>query len=62
MKGVNTQNLWTFEIRTQEGINVPIWINLGFQRRDRLDSQNLNNDKNYRPPVTSTQCVFETEN
>ena len=61
MKRVNTQTLWTFEIGTQEGINVPIWINVGFQRRDRQDSQNLNTDKFYRLPVTSTQCVFETE-
>ena len=26
MKEVKTQNLWTFELGTQEGINVPIWI------------------------------------
>ena len=26
MKEVNTQNFWTFELGTQEGINIPIWI------------------------------------
>ena len=26
MKEVNTQNFWTFELGTQEGVNVPIWI------------------------------------
>ena len=25
MKEVKTQNLWTFELGTQEGIKVPIW-------------------------------------
>ena len=26
MKEVKTQNLWTFELGTQEGINVPICV------------------------------------
>ena len=61
MKEVNTQNLWTFELGRQEGLNVPIWIIVGFQQRDRQDSQNLNNDTFYRPPVTSAQCIIGTE-
>ena len=32
MKEVNTQNLWSFELGTQEGFNVPIWIYVGFQQ------------------------------
>ena len=55
MKDVNTQNLWTFELGTQEGINVPILIIIGFQQKDRQDTQNLNNDTFYRPPVRSAQ-------
>ena len=35
MKEVNTQNLWSFELGTQEGINVPIWFIIGFQQIDR---------------------------
>ena len=50
IKEVNLQKHWSFEMGTQEGINVPIWIIVGFQRRDRQDSQNLNNDTFYRPP------------
>ena len=46
---------------TQEGINDPIWIIVGLQQRDRQDSQNLNNDTFYRPPVTSAQCIIGTE-
>ena len=61
MKEVNTQNFWTFELGTQEGINVPIWIIVGFQQSDRQHDQNLNNDTFYRPPVTSAQCFIGTE-
>ena len=61
MKEVNTQKLWTFELGTQEGINVPIWIFVAFQQSDRQNNQNLNNDTFYRPPVTSAQCIIGTE-
>ena len=58
MKEVNTQNLCTFELGTQEGINVTIGIIDGFQQPDRQDSQNLNNYTFYRPPVTRAQCII----
>ena len=61
MKEVNNQNLCTFELGTQEGVNVPIWIFVAFQQSDRQNEQNLNNDTFYRPPVTSAQCIIGTE-
>ena len=61
MKEVNTQILWNFELGTQEGINVPIWIIIGFQQRNRQNSQNENNDTFYRPSVISAQCIIGTE-
>ena len=61
MKEVNTQNLWSFELGTQEGINVPIWIFVAFQQNERQTDQNLNNDTFYRPLVTSAQCIIGTE-
>ena len=61
MKEVNTQNLWTFELGTQEGINVPIWIFVAFEQNDRQNDQELNNDTFYRPLVTSAQCIIGTE-
>ena len=61
MKEVNTQSLWSFELGTQEGVNVPIWIIVGFQQSDRQHDQNLNNDTFYRPPVTSAQCIIGNE-
>ena len=38
MKEVNTQNVWNFELRTQEGIKNPTWNIIGFQQRDGQDS------------------------
>ena len=61
MKEVNTQYHWTFELGTQEGINVPIWIFIAFQQNDRQNDQNLNDDTFYRPLVTSAQCIIGTE-
>ena len=47
---------------SQERMNVPIWIIIGFQQQDRQDSQNLNNDTFCRLPVVSAQCIIGTEN
>ena len=60
MKEVNTQKFWTFELATQEGVNVPIWIYVAFQQHDRQHDQTLNNDTFYRKPVTSAQGIIGT--
>ena len=62
MKEVNNQNLWNFEMGSQENMNVPIFIFIGFQQQDRQDSQDLNDDTFCRLPVVSAQCVIGTEN
>ena len=61
MKEVNNQNVWNFELGSHENMNVPIWIIIGFQQRDRQDIQNLNNDTFCRLPVVSAQCIIGTE-
>ena len=61
MKEVNSQNLWNFKLGSHENKNVPIWIIVEFQQRDRQDSQNLNNDTFCRLPVVSAQCIIGTE-
>ena len=61
MKEVNNQKLWNFELGSHENMNVLIWIIIGFQQRDRQDSQNLNDDTFCRLPVVSAQCVIGTE-
>ena len=61
MKEVDNQNLRNSELGSHENMNVPIWIIIGFQQRDRQDSQNLNNDTFCRLPVVSAQCIIGTE-
>ena len=61
MKEVNIQNLWTFELGTQQRINVPIWTIVGFQQSDRQHDQILKNGTFSRPPVTSAQCIIGSE-
>ena len=61
MKEVNFQKFWTFELGTQEGINVPVWIYVVFQQSNRKHDQNINNDTSYEMPVTSCQCIIGTE-
>ena len=61
MKEVNTQNVWTFELGTQEGVSIPTWIFIAFQQNDRQHDQNLNNDTFVRLPVISAQVIIGTE-
>ena len=42
-------------------MNVPIWIIIRFQQRNRQNSQNLNNDTFCRLPVVSAQVIIGTE-
>ena len=42
-------------------MNVPIRITIGFQQRDRQDSQKLINDTFCSLPVISVQCMIGTE-
>ena len=58
---VNNQNLWDFELGSQESMNVPIWIIISFQPQDRQDSQNFNKDTFCRLLVVSAQCIIGTE-
>ena len=62
MKEVKKQNLWKFELGSQESVKVPKWLIIGFQQRDQEDSQNLNNGTFCRLPVVSAQCIIGTEN
>ena len=61
MTEVNNQNLWNFDLGSQENMNVPSWTIIGFQQQDRQDSQNLNNDTFCRLPVVGSQCNIGTE-
>ena len=50
-----------FELGSQESMNVPIWIIIKIQQRDRRNSLDLSNDSFCRLPVTSAQCNIGTE-
>ena len=49
-----------FELGSQESMNVPIWVIIGFQQRGRQDSQKLNIDL-FLLPVNSAQCIIGIE-
>ena len=61
MKEVNTHNFWTFNLGSQELINVPVCIYVVFQQSDTQHDENLNNDTFYKMPVFSCQCNTGTE-
>ena len=61
MKEVKNQNLWNFELGSQESMSFPIWINIAFQQKDRHDSQDLNSDTFNIFPVTLARCIIGTE-
>ena len=61
MKEVNNQNLWNFELGSQENMNVPICIIIGFQQQDTQGSQSLNNDTFCRLQVVSAHCSIGTD-
>ena len=61
LKELKNRNLWNFELGSHESMKIPIWMIIGFQQRDRQDSQNLNNDTFCSLPVTSAQCFIRTE-
>ena len=61
MKEVNNQNVRNFELGSQESMNDPIWIIIGFQQQDRQDSQKLNFDTFCRLPVVSAQAIIGTQ-
>ena len=61
-KKVKTQIFWTFELGTQEGVNILVWIYVVFQKSDRQHDQKLNSETSYWIPATSAQIVIGTEN
>ena len=47
---------------SQESMNAPRWIIIGFQQKDKQDSQSLKIDTFYRLHIVSAQCIIGTEN
>ena len=60
-KNENDQNLWTFEIRSEQRIIVLLSNVYGFQQRDRQSSPTLNIDAFCRLQVLTAECITGTE-
>ena len=61
MKDETTRKTETFELGAGDGIDIPIYVIVGFMQRDQFNQQHQNNDKSYRPNVVNAQCIIESE-
>ena len=61
MKDVTTEINWTFELGVGDGIDIPIYVVVGFMQRDQFNQQHQNNDTFYRPGVLNAQCTIGSE-
>ena len=61
MKDVTTKNNWTFEFGVEDGIEIPIYVIVGFMQRDQFNEHYHNNDSFYRQSVVIAQCSIGSE-
>ena len=61
MKDVTTENNWTFALGVGDGIDIPIYVIVGFMQRDQFNQQHQNNDTFCRPSVVNAQCIIGSE-
>ena len=59
-KDVNTNNSWTFELGNS-GESTPTFVIVGFQARNKIDSQTHDNAKFDRLPVSNAVCKIGSE-
>ena len=53
--------LWSFDLISQQEMNVVLMIFVGFQQRDSQNTQSPINDTFCRLRVTTAQCIVEIE-
>ena len=61
IKDVTTENFWSFELGVGNGVDVPIYIKVGFMQRNQFNQQHQNNDTFYRPSVGNDQAIIGSE-
>ena len=61
MKDITAENKWRCELRKENGIDVPIFIIVGFLQRDQFIQQHRKNDTFYRPSVVKAQAIIGSE-
>ena len=52
---------WFFELGVGIGVNVPIYVIIGFQQRDLLNSRLQRNDAFFTLPIKNAQINIGTE-
>ena len=61
MKHVATENNWIFELGVGDGIDIPIFVVVGFMQSDQLNQQHQHNDTFHRPSVVKSQCFIGSD-
>ena len=61
MKDVTAEITWTFELGVGDGINIPIYVIVGFMQRDQFSQKHQINDTFYRPSVVNARCIIGSE-
>ena len=61
MKDVTTENNWVFKLSVGEGIDIPIYVVVGFMQRDQFNQQHQNKDTFCRPSVVNAQRIKDGE-
>ena len=61
MKDVTTENNRTLELGVGDGIDIPVYVIVGFMQGDQFNQQHQNNDTFYRRSVVNAQCTIGSE-
>ena len=59
---MTTRNNWSFELGVGNGVDIPIYIILGFMQRGQFNQQHRNKDTFYRSTVVNAQAMIGSEN
>ena len=59
-KDVNTNKIWTFDLG-HSGESTPTFVIVGFQARNKIDSQTHDNTIFYRLPISNAVCTIGSE-
>ena len=62
MKDIATENKWNFDLRVGDGIDLPIFVIVGFMQRDQLNQQHQSNDTFCRRSVINAQWIIGSKN
>ena len=61
MKDVTAENNWTFELGVGDGVDIPIYVIVGFMQRDQFNEQHQRNDSFYSSSVVNAQRISSSE-